>query len=168
MLRGALRLSNRYKSYFAACGYSLYHRYVALACASRLPQHERVPRARFGLSIFALMALSIACGDSKAPPAGRVSPRSDGGPDSGIDGGPPDAAVDAADAASPRGEKPEWPEAEQEIELPYRGAATSRLLIFEASPKALDLQLNIDTTSSIRNAIDELQAALRTDVIQPL
>src|SRR5262245_31625614 len=130
MLRGALRLSNRYKSYFAACGYSLYHRYVALACESRLPQHESVPRAAFGLCIFALMALASACDDSKAPPAGRVSPRSDGGQDSGMDGEPPDAAV--ADAASPRGERPEWPEAELEIELPYRGAAVSRLLIVES------------------------------------
>lgn len=83
-----------------------------------------------------------------------------------MDGEPPDAA--ASDAASPRGAQPEWPEAEQEVLLPYRGEAVSPLLIVEANPSALDVQLNIDTTSSIRFAIDELQSALRDEVITPL
>ncbi|HKU45040.1 MAG TPA: hypothetical protein VJR89_43065, partial [Polyangiales bacterium] len=95
-----------------------------------------------------------------------MSPRSDGGQDSGIDAGPSDAA--AIDAASPRGDQPEWPEAELEIELPYGGAAVSRLLIVEAEPSALDVHLNIDTTGSMGDAIDELQSALRTDIIQRL
>jgi len=80
-----------------------------------------------------------------------------------------DAAPDAApDAAEIRGEMPLWPEAEQEIELPYGGPARSVLLVVSAKPSALDVHLNVDTTSSMRFAIDELQFALKSNVIDRL
>ncbi|HKP63699.1 MAG TPA: hypothetical protein VJV78_43490 [Polyangiales bacterium] len=80
----------------------------------------------------------------------------------------PEPADAAVDVPSPRGEQPEWPEAEEEIELAYRGPAVSHLLLVQAEPSALDVHFNIDTTGSIHLAIDELQAALRSDIIQPL
>jgi hypothetical protein len=162
MLRGALRLSNRYKSYFAACGLYVYHRCRALASPPRL---KVVPRIAIVLCIFALWAPASACSGSPDRPTVSVSRRSDAGREAGMEPEPADAA---ADAASPRAELPEWPEAEQEIELAYRGPAVSHLLTVQAEPSALDVHLNIDTTSSIASAIDELQAALRTDVIQRL
>jgi hypothetical protein len=124
-----------------------------------------VSRPAIALFIFALWALPSACGGSPDRPTASVSRRSDAGREAGMEPEPADAAVDAA---SPRGELPEWPEAEQEIELAYRGPAVSHLLIVQAEPSALDVHFNIDTTSSIRFAIDELQVALRTDVIQRL
>jgi hypothetical protein len=77
------------------------------------------------------------------------------------DGGPPDAA-------DVRGETPEWPEAEQEIELPFGGPPTSIVFVVTASPSALDVHLNVDTTSSMSSAIDELQFALKSSVIDRL
>jgi hypothetical protein len=124
-----------------------------------------VRRPAIVLSIFALSALPSACSGSPDRPTVSVSRRSDAGQDAAVLPEPADAAVEVA---SPRGEMPEWPEAEQEIELAYRGPAVSYLLVVRAEPSALDVHFNIDTTSSIRFAIDELQAALRTDVIQRL
>lgn len=94
-------------------------------------------------------------------------------PDSGVffDAGTAaeDAAVDAApDAAEVRGETPEWPIAEQEIELPYGGPPQSIQLIVTARPSALDVHLNVDTTGSMQAAIDELQAALKSNIVDRL
>ena len=84
--------------------------------------------------------------------------------DAGFDAGP----EAAPDAAAIRGETPRWPEAEQEVELPYHGSPASVLLVVSAQPGAMDLHLNVDTTSSMRDAIDELQSALRLNVINRL
>jgi hypothetical protein len=95
------------------------------------------------------------------PDAGVVRDAGKAGDAGEPDGGPPDAADD-------RGETPEWPEAEQEIELPFGGPEASVVFVVTASPSALDVHLNVDTTSSMGPAIDELQFALKSTVIDRL
>jgi len=119
-----------------------------------------------GLTVFLLLACLAGCRSGSEAPLANAGDR-----DAGPPPGDPDATTpaDAALEAGPeRGDTPQWPEAEQEVELPYGGSAQTRLLVVEARPGALDLHLNVDTTASIRFAIDELQGALRTDVVRRL
>jgi hypothetical protein len=126
-----------------------------------------VVRRAIGVWVFAFGLWQAGCGHSAE--RRHVASR-----DSGIDldagqDAASDASADAApDAAGIRGEMAVWPEAEQEIELPYGGPARSVLLVVTAQPSALDVHLNVDTTSSMRFAIDELQFALKSNVIDRL
>ena len=117
------------------------------------------------LSCCALWVGLSACSAEDELPTVPVSRGSDAGHDAGQATEVTDAAPDAAEI---RGETPRWPEAEQEIELPYGGPPVTALLTVAARPGALDVHLNVDTTSSIRFAIDELQVALRGTVITRL
>lgn len=96
----------------------------------------------------------------------RVAASRDSG--AALDAGQDGASDAAPDAAEIRGEMPLWPEAEQEIVLPYGDPARSVRLVVSAQPNALDVHLNVDTTSSMRFAIDELQLALKSNVIDRL
>ncbi len=126
-------------------------------------------RRSIGLWIVGLWVWQSGCsGDDRAPAVG-ASPRSDGGRDVGQEPETPDTVDAALDAAAgDRGEAPRWPVAEEELELPYQGPTVAHLLTVGATPGALDVHLNVDTTSSIRFAIDELQVALRGTVIERL
>jgi hypothetical protein len=125
-------------------------------------------RRAIGLWVIAFGVWHAGCGDRDERP--RFVPRPDAGVvadagDSGsgeLDAEPPDAAADV------RGETPEWPEAEQEIELPFGGPERSIVFVVKASPSALDVHLNVDTTSSMRFAIDDLQVALKSSIVDRL
>jgi hypothetical protein len=125
-------------------------------------------RRAIGLWVIAFGVWQAGCSDRDERP--KVAQRPDAGAevdagDSGSgerDAEPKDAAADV------RGETPEWPEAEQEIELPFGGPARSIVFIVNASPSALDVQLNVDTTSSMRFAIDDLQVALKSSIVDRL
>jgi hypothetical protein len=125
-----------------------------------------VVRRAIGLWIIAFGVCQAGCSASDAGrPTISVSRDSGADPDAG-QAADLDAAPDATvDSAAVRGEVPVWPEAEQEIELPYGGPTRSVLLVVGATPGALDVHLNVDTTSSMRFAIDELQFALKRSVI---
>jgi hypothetical protein len=114
-----------------------------------------------GLGIFALWVWQTGCSASDEHRTISASR------DSGVsrDAEPPETPDAAPDAAAVRGGTPSWPEAEREVELPYGAGPTTVLLVTDASPSALDVHLNVDTTGSIRFAIDELQSALRSNVI---
>ena len=118
-----------------------------------------------GLSCIALWVWQSGCSGEDELPTVPVSRGSDGGRDAGQETEVADAAPDAAES---RGETPHWPEAEQELELPYGGPTVTTVLTVGAQPSALDVHLNVDTTGSIRFAIDELQVALRGTVIARL
>jgi hypothetical protein len=121
-----------------------------------------VVRRAIGLWLIAFGVWQAGCNASDARrPTASVSPDSGAAPDAG-EAGESDAAPDSAVV---RGDAPVWPEAEQELELPYGGPALSVLLVVDASPSALDVHLNVDTTSSMRFAIDELQFALKSNLI---
>lgn len=125
-----------------------------------------VVRREIGLWVIAFGVWQAGCSasDARRPPVG-ASLDAGVAPDAG-QAGEPDAAPDAAaDSAAARGEAPVWPEAEDEIELSYGGPTRSVLLVVDASPSALDVHLNVDTTSSMRFAIDELQFALKRSLI---
>ena len=93
---------------------------------------------------------------------------------------PTDAAVrdsgsqsDAAADATPigphiRGPVPEWPDAEQELQLLYRGDENAAEIDLAAKPSMLDLQFNVDTTASFGGEIDNMQAELSRSIIPQL
>ncbi len=96
------------------------------------------------------------------PPAATatVSTSGPGASDAGED--------DAGSPPSPRGPKPVWPAAEAELAVPYRAGTVIELLRMAAHPGLLDLHMNIDTTSSMSQEIDALQAELRSVVVPML
>ena len=97
-----------------------------------------------------------ACGEAKRPPT--FGPR-DAAPE--VDTGPPDtgpdgSAIDAGD--------PPLPEPDIELVLPFGAPAQEVDLEYEAAVRLLDLHLCVDTTSSMFEEIDEIQAELQTTV----
>lgn len=122
-----------------------------------------MPRSR-RLWGFVLCASLGACSEPPKPPEVDARAPIDSGTAAP---GPQDASVEAGEEKV-RGDTPQWPEAEQEVELFLGGPAVERPIVVEADPGALDVQLNVDTTASMRFAIDELQGALRTTVIRRL
>jgi hypothetical protein len=123
-----------------------------------------VPRCSSLLAGIVLCASLGACSEPPKPPKVDARDRIDSGAGAPA---PEDAGADAGDGKV-RGDTPHWPEAEQEVELFLAGPAVERTIVVEADPSALDVQLNVDTTASMRFAIDELQGALRTTVIRRL
>lgn len=109
----------------------------------------------------ALGLVLLACGEDSAPPPG-VSARPP--PSDGEDGGSSPGPV-----PSPRPDGgPVLPPADEAIELPFRGPPLLRTIQIAAAPRVLDLHISVDTTSSMRGEIDELQRTLRSDVIPML
>ncbi|MBI2893968.1 MAG: hypothetical protein HYY06_10480 [Deltaproteobacteria bacterium] len=104
-----------------------------------------------------LVALVAAgCGsDPDRPPTFPVEDH-DAGPDR--DGG-------SADASRPEDPGPGLREGDLVFWLPWQGPAQQVDLTFEALVRQLDLHFSIDTTGSFDQEIDELQSALREQVI---
>jgi hypothetical protein len=75
----------------------------------------------------------------------------------------------AADAGRPeRPPLPIYPAAESELTMPYRAPAVSAQLVLDPQPGRLDLHMNVDTTSSFGDEIDELQRELSRTIIPKL
>jgi hypothetical protein len=106
-----------------------------------------------------LLAVLAGCGGQSAGAAVSV------GGHTTQDGGDDDAG---AAPLSPRGPAPTWPNAEAEVVVPYRGGDVSELLRLDARLGELDLQMNIDTTSSMSDEIDALQSELRSTLVPML
>jgi hypothetical protein len=136
--------------------------------AAETGSRERVARRRL-ISTFVLCAGSWAalalcgCKSHDAHERIAVAPSDD-------DAGPLDldAALPGSNNSSPHGPVPIWPAAEQEISVPYRQPAVSADLTLDPTPQQLDVQLNVDTTSSFGEEIADLQRELTRSVIPSL
>jgi hypothetical protein len=84
----------------------------------------------------------------------------------------PSAGDGGTGSAGSRSERPDGgpilPRADEEVVLPFLGPAVTRRLTIKADPGVLDVHFSVDTTSSIGDEIDELQAALQSTVVPGL
>ncbi|HEX7481400.1 MAG TPA: hypothetical protein VF331_26590 [Polyangiales bacterium] len=122
-----------------------------------------IPRVESWLALVCCLAGCALCGCSHA--ASSEPSVSAGGPTT-QDGGQSDAA--ARPTGPVRGASPVWPPAELEVAVPYRAGDVLALLRMAANPGQLDLQMNIDTTSSMSKEIDALQSELRGSLVPML
>jgi hypothetical protein len=130
---------------------------------SHVESGQRGPGARFPL-LLGLLVLNACHAGTNSTPTVSVTPEptpSDAG--ATLDGSA------AADAGRPeRPPTPNYPAAESELTLPYRGRAVSTQLVLDPQPGRLDLQMNVDTTESFGDEIDELQRELSRTIIPKL
>jgi hypothetical protein len=137
-----------------------------MAKGERLPHHGSNmplrPRALHACTVL-LCAFALACAEDKAPPPGSGRNRTQDGGDDGGTGRP------ARDAGSPRPMGAAvLPPADDEIVLAFGAPAERYSLEVDAEPGVLDVQLSIDTTSSISAEIDTLQQDLHEHVVMRL
>jgi hypothetical protein len=73
-------------------------------------------------------------------------------------GGLRDASSDAASLGPHiRGPTPEWPDAEQEVELPYRGEAAAAEVLLAPNQSRLDMDFKLENSRSFAREIEAKQ-----------
>jgi hypothetical protein len=112
--------------------------------------------------VLGLLVLN-ACRGTEAPTYANLPPE------------PPASDAEVRDASTledsgltQRGSLPVYPAAESELTLPYRSGNVTAQLVLDPRPSKLDLHMNVDTTSSFGEEIDELQRELTRTMIPKL